>query len=378
VSRSRPHLFGWGWALSFLWSVGFGALLFATTVLPRPGAAPLEASPALRSNWAADFPVRIERVTAALAQLPMALPTPVEEPQGSGPLRWMHRLYEVTLPAPANRAATERLLEPVRSAAPGVALDIAEGAGGARVQIGIDGLLTHTLALRWLDRRPRAAIIIDDLGNDLLTARELAGIDAPLTFAVMPFRPFSQQVAELAALFGREVLLHLPMESEDGEDFGAQNVLRVSSDRTAIVTALDESLAAVPHCVGVNNHMGSRFTGDRERMRWTLERLKEDSLFFIDSRTSPHSVACEVAAAIALPCATRSLFLDETDDEAAVAAQLEALLHLARTRGDVIAIGHPRPDTVAALRAALPGFAPAGVDVVPASVIAADQSLSRR
>jgi polysaccharide deacetylase 2 family uncharacterized protein YibQ len=352
-------------------SVGLGILLYADVVLLQSDTAPTAAPspPPSSGNWAAEFPARIDRVTQALAQLPIPLPTPREEPQGSGALRWELRRYELTLPAPETPGTIAALFAPIHTAVADATVNVSEDFGGAQVQIGVDGLLTHVLALHWLSRQPRAAIIIDDLGNDLRIARELGTLGAPLAFAVMPGRPFSKEVAELAALLGQEVLVHLPMEAESGGDYGADNVLRVEASRDAIVHAVDRELAAVPHAIGANNHMGSRFTADATRMRWVLERVKQAGLFFIDSRTTPRSVACEVAASLALPCAERSVFLDDVDDEAAVHTQLQELLALARTRGDVIAVGHPRPATVAALRAVLPDFAAAHIDIVPLSAI---------
>jgi polysaccharide deacetylase 2 family uncharacterized protein YibQ len=379
VQSSRRRV-GWGWLISLCSSVGLGLLLYGDVVLLQSdnSSSPSLSPPRSRSNWAVEFPASIDQVTQALAHLPIPLPTPHEERQGSGTLRWTLRRYELTVPAPPEPGAIEGLFAPLRTAAPDATVDVTEDAGGAQVHIGVDGLLTHALMLHWLGHRPRAAIIIDDLGSDLRIARELAGLGIPLTFAVMPARPFSREVAELAALLGREVLVHLPMEADSGEDYGAGDVLRIDASHDEIVQAVDQELAAVPHAIGVNNHMGSRFTADHERMRWVLERVKRAGLFFIDSRTTSHSVACEVAASLALPCAERSLFLDDVDDDAAVREQLHTLLTLARTRGDVIAIGHPRPTTVAALRAVLPDFADAQIDFVPLSVMVNDQSLSRR
>ncbi len=375
---SGQRLWRWGWILTPLFSVGFGLLVFADSLLIQGHDEAPTTPPALQADWAAGFPARVERVTVAVEALPLPLPTPAEEPKGSGALHWQHRRYELTIPAPGQAGAIDRVFDVVRAAAPGVSVEVSEHDAGAQVQVGIDGLLTHTIVLHWLGRRPRVAIVIDDLGNDLLIAGQLAEIDAALTFAVLPFRPFSKEVAERAALVGREVLVHMPMEPESGEDFGAQEVLQVGADRPKIVHEVDASVAAIPHAVGVNNHMGSLFTADRERMLWALERLKEEGLFFIDSRTTPLSVACEVAAAIRLPCAARDVFLDDTDEEHAIATQLHTVLELAQSRGDMIAIGHARPATVAALRTALPGFSAAGIDIVSASTIVGARSLSRR
>jgi len=378
VPRTRPRLFSWGWLFGCVWSAILAVLIYVSALSLRDVELPTAPPPTPNSNWAADFPARIDQVTKALERLPWPLPTPHEEPNGAGALRWTHRRYDLSLAQPQEPAAINETMQPVRSAAPGVTVRVAAEADGAQVLIGVDGLLTHTLTLHWVTQRPQVAIIIDDLGNDLRMARALVDLDAPLTLAIMPFRPFSQQAAQLAGLFHREVLVHLPMEAESGEEFGATEVLHADADRSTILRGVDDSLAALPQAVGVNNHMGSRLTADRERMQWILERLKEKGLFFIDSRTTPRSVACDVATRIALPCAGRDVFLDDTDEEAAIREQLQSALQLARVRGRAIAIGHPRQATLAALQATLGDFAAAGVDLVPVSALVAERSLSRR
>lgn len=62
------------------------------------------------------------------------------------------------------------------------------------------------------ERKAIVAIVIDDLGQDLKPAREIAALPASITFAVMPGLPQSRKVAELAKKGNREILLHLPME----------------------------------------------------------------------------------------------------------------------------------------------------------------------
>src|SRR5262249_34740609 len=135
-------------------------------------------------NWAADFPQRITQVTEALARLPVQLPTPATEAQGAGALRWTRLRYVLIWPAMAQPDALEDLFAPIRSAARGVSVTIARDTGTALVQIGIDGLLTHSVAVRQLDHAPRAAIIVADLGDDLRVARTVVEINAPLTVAV--------------------------------------------------------------------------------------------------------------------------------------------------------------------------------------------------
>ena len=371
VPYRRPRLITWSTPLRLLGTIILGVVIYASSQLLDTAIEPLTVPPPPRANWDEDLSARIDRVTALIAHLalPVPIPPPTEIAQGSGAMRWVQRRYDLTLPKPPDLEDLEARFDPLRAAEPGVVVHVTQDANGMEISVGLDGLRTHSLALHWLTRAPRLAVIIDDLGNDLLIARDLVSIAAPLTFAIMPFRPFSAAVAERATLAGREVLLHLPMEADSGKEFGAQGVLHVTAPHDEILRLVDESVAALPQAVGVNNHLGSRFTADRERMQWVLARLKENNLFFIDSKTSPDSVACDVAKTVAVPCATRQIFLDDADDEQRVRKQIAAAVELARRRGDVIAIGHARAATVAALRASLSEALRVGVDIVPASAL---------
>jgi uncharacterized protein len=368
TSTLTPHHSARRIFLSLLSSISLGLLIFLSAFLMHDGGG-VAPPPMPNPNWAADFPQRIVQVTDALARLSLPLPTPTTEAQGAGSLRWTRRRYALAWPAMAEPGLLEDMFEPVRGAAPGVSVSITRDPGTAVVQIGIDGLLTHTVVVHQLAHAPRAAIIIAELGDDLQTARAFVSINAPLTLAILPLRPFTKEIAALAAIFGREVLLQLPMEAESEDDFGAAGVLHADAARGELLQLLDTEHGELPHAVGANNRGGARFTMDRERTQWVLEYLKEQKLFFVDSRTTPDSVACDVAAQLAVACAARDLPLDETDDADAVRAQLEVLEKLAHIRGDVIAIGHPRPATLEALQGGIAGFAAAGIEVVPVSSI---------
>jgi polysaccharide deacetylase 2 family uncharacterized protein YibQ len=95
--------------------------------------------------------------------------------------------------------------------------------------------------------------------------------------------------------------------------------------------------------------------------------LATDGRFFIDSRTSAKSVGEAVARERGVPTAQRNVFLDNVDDEAAVAVQLRRALDDARASGSAIAIGHPRPATLAAIRALGPEASADGVELTLAS-----------
>jgi polysaccharide deacetylase 2 family uncharacterized protein YibQ len=377
----RPRTFHWDWLYGIPLACILGALVFASLLalsdpeLSRrltanePGAD----APALRGDWITDFPERIEAVTAALETLPVPLSRPSEEAQGADRVRWRHRRYEATMPQPDMPGAIETIFAPLGDSARGVVVRVTEHPAGAQVRIGIDGLLTHSVAVQWLGRRPRAAIVVDGLGTNLLQARQLAEVDAPLTFSVRPFQPFSPEVAEIARLFGRQVLVQLPVAGDDAAGSGL--ALTSTASRDAIVETVTQSLAALPKAVGVNAG-GAAALPDRERLRWVLERLKEDALFVIGGDGRASSGTCEMALTVGVPCVDHALVVEAEPDPHAITERIERLAQLARTRGDAIAIVYPGSATVEALHAAVPALVASGVDLVPASMIVLTQSLS--
>lgn len=203
--------------------------------------------------------------------------------------------------------------------------------------------------------RPKIAIIIDDIGNSRKNDDAVLAIDAPLTVSVLPLLPESKKIAEKAGSNGKEVMLHLPMEPHDYPQANpGKGALFTNMDDIAIVTQVYEDIKSIPMLKGVNNHMGSKFTEDRERMRIVLKQLKDKGLFFIDSKTSPRSRSDKTAREMGIKAAARDIFLDNEQNEGYIAGQIEELKKIARKRGAAIGIGHPYPETIAALEKAIP------------------------
>ena len=221
------------------------------------------------------------------------------------------------------------------------------------------------------DAAPRIAIVIDDLGDSLGVAREVLALSPAVTVAVIPHRPASAAVARAAIEAGREVILHLPLEPEERSEMeGGAGVLRTGMTAAGLERQLDADLDVVPYIVGVNGHMGSRFTRDPAAMETLLTALHARGLFFLDSKTSAASVAADTARRVGVRFAERTLFLDHDPSLAAVEKQLDALAATARKEGAAIAIGHPHRSTLAALGAWLPAAERQGIRVVPASALA--------
>lgn len=214
----------------------------------------------------------------------------------------------------------------------------------------------------------RAAIIIDDLGQNLDAARRLLHLPYPLTFSILPHLPQSVETAEEAHHAGRDVMLHLPMEPEPGSAARVgQETVRIGMTSGEVRRIIEDGLASVPYVVGVNNHMGSRATADATLMAEVMRILVERQLYFVDSRTTPRTVALEEARRMGLPAFYRSVFLDDTETVASTTGQLRRFRRIVEEQGVALAIGHPYPSTLAALAHFLPELERHDIQLVPAS-----------
>jgi uncharacterized protein len=196
---------------------------------------------------------------------------------------------------------------------------------------------------------PRIAIIIDDMGFHRLLGDQLLKLDLNLTFSFLPHAPLTTNQAKAAYRAGRDVLVHLPMEPKDASWDPGPGALMVGDTPELVREKTERMLAAVPHAIGANNHMGSRFTEDQAAMRLVIATLQKHSLFFIDSFTSLHSQGLQAAQQVGLPSTRRHIFLDNDQDPDLILHQLAKLIALARRQGTAIGIGHPYPATLAAL-----------------------------
>ncbi|HYA02913.1 MAG TPA: divergent polysaccharide deacetylase family protein, partial [Syntrophobacteria bacterium] len=136
-----------------------------------------------------------------------------------------------------------------------------------------------------------------------------------------------------------------------------------------LLEKLRETLAAFPTVVGVNNHMGSRFSEDEDKMRVVLGEIKQRGLFFVDSRTSAVSRGYSLAVQMGIPTAERDVFLDNIQSPQAIGSELRRLAQLARLKGKAIGIAHPHEVTLEVLRQALPQLRQEGIELVPVSQV---------
>jgi uncharacterized protein len=214
---------------------------------------------------------------------------------------------------------------------------------------------------------PLVAIIFDDAGYSLRAAQDVLTLGRPVTISILPDLPFSRQIAQEAPGHGVQVILHLPIEPDNPAiPLGPGAITGEMSD-DAIRETVAADLDTVPTATGANNHMGSRGTSDPRVMRAVIGVMKTRHLFFVDSLTSPHSVAAQVARQMGVPTAVRAVFLDNQDEETYVRGQLRTVIEVAQRRGQAIAIGHVGRVTARVLREMLPDFDEAGIRFVQVS-----------
>ena len=183
---------------------------------------------------------------------------------------------------------------------------------------------------------------------------------------MLPDVRFNHTIEREAVAGNKGVMLHLPMETLSGLNPGPGKVTTEMSDN-AIAAQVETDLSDVDLARGVNNHEGSKATADPRVMNDVMAVLARRSRFFIDSKTNSASVAETVATQRGVATAGRDVFLDNRADVDYTETQLRAAVAIAKRDGSAIAIGHPRPTTLAAVRAMLPELQADGVTLVLAA-----------
>jgi polysaccharide deacetylase 2 family uncharacterized protein YibQ len=213
-------------------------------------------------------------------------------------------------------------------------------------------------------KQAKVSIVIDDFGTDLGIAKQFASLPFPVTLSVLPHLAHSREIAELAHLEGREVMLHLPMEPLNPKVSPGPGALMLSMPADQIRLNIKAALDTSPYFDGVNNHMGSRMTQDAQVMKTVLSEIKERGLFFVDSMTTNESKGWKVARELKIPTLKRDVFLDDDPSAEAIRSQIARLVEIAKIRGTALAIGHPRKTTLRSLQEGAAYFGEKGIEIV--------------
>ena len=214
---------------------------------------------------------------------------------------------------------------------------------------------------------PKAAFIIDDLGYEREVAKKMIELEFPVTLSILPFLQYSEFIAEEGRKNNQEIILHLPMEPSNSSANPGPGAIKSYMSEEEIRQVVRDCILNFPYIMGVNNHMGSKITENREIMEIVLEEIKGYNLFFIDSMTSKNSIAYQVAQEMGVKTAVRSVFLDNENDMEYIKGQMLEVQKIALREGEAIAIGHSRINTFYVLKRKIPELIKAGIEIVPVS-----------
>lgn len=213
---------------------------------------------------------------------------------------------------------------------------------------------------------PMVAFIIDDIGNRQGMAVALKRLNIPITAAILPDSSYAFDEARQIRQYGLQCLIHLPMQPKNSRHHptSPSGVIRTDSKPGQIREIIQRATKTIPTARGLNNHEGSLVTSDRETITRILRVVKEEGLFFIDSRTAVDTVAFEVARKLNIKTAFRDVFLDSVKSYSHSRQQIKKLISIARKKGSAIAIGHPFQSTLDAIRDSIPGIREKGIKIV--------------
>ncbi len=215
-------------------------------------------------------------------------------------------------------------------------------------------------------RTPRIAFIIDDMGAYDIGALELKRLNIPITASVLPDSRRARRVVHWLKEYNLKVMIHLPMQptNSNGRRYDHREVITVNSTDEEIQSLIRRARRMVPIAEGLNNHEGSRVTSNSQVMKRVLEVVKQEGLFFVDSRTIGRTVAYDLARKMNLKTTHKDVFLDHIPDYSHSMAQIRKLVDIARQKGKAVAIGHPLESTLQAIRDSRQYIKAKGVEIV--------------
>jgi len=210
-------------------------------------------------------------------------------------------------------------------------------------------VLLSSLALAAPSYAGKLAIVIDDFGYRPQQENQVLAMPSAISVAVLPNAPHAREMATKAHNSGHEVLIHLPMAPLSKQPL-EKDTLRPDMSSDEIERIIREAVDKVPYAVGLNNHMGSAMTSSLFGMQKVMQALSRYNLYFLDSMTIGNSQAMRAANGTGVKVIKRRVFLDDSQNEAAIRVQFNRAIDLARRNGSAIAIGHPHPTTVRVLQ----------------------------
>lgn len=217
--------------------------------------------------------------------------------------------------------------------------------------------LYHQNKLNFIEKgknknKPKIAIVIDDMGIDISKSQEILNFPEIYNVSYLTYAKNLQSQINYAKSVGKEILLHIPMEAVKKftkADYGG-DYLTTEKSQMQNIKIFKNMIKNITGYIGINNHMGSKFTSSYDQLYNIVNELKNIGLMFLDSKTINTSKGDVVAKKIKLPYIARDVFLDDSDNVNDILQSLKMLEIVAKNKGYAVAIGHPKANTIKALK----------------------------
>ncbi len=217
--------------------------------------------------------------------------------------------------------------------------------------------------------RPKIVVVIDDLGLNHDRSARTAELPGPLTLSYLPYALDLPSQTAIAQSNGHELMVHMPMQPLRNTADPGPDALLTGMSKTQLLKRIRDNLNAFDGYVGINNHMGSAFTQDQKGLRVLMAELNSRDMLYLDSRTSPTSIAEQTARSYNVATTGRDVFLDHVITEDFIEAAFKRTEDHALKHGSAIAIGHPHELTIEKLSEWLPTLRAKGFDLVPITAV---------
>jgi len=216
-------------------------------------------------------------------------------------------------------------------------------------------------------KNARIAFIIDDIGAYDIGPLELKRLDIPITASVLLDSHYIKEAVYWLKEYQIKCMIHLPMQptNANGNHYDPKKVITLQSTEEDIRNLIHRARQQIPFAEGINNHQGSLATANSEVMARVMKVIKEEGLFFVDSRTIGNSVAYKEAQAFNIKSSHKDLFLDHIQTYTHSMGQIRKLVEIAKSKGNAIAIGHPFETTLRAIQDSLKYIRSQNVEIVP-------------
>ena len=184
--------------------------------------------------------------------------------------------------------------------------------------------------------------VIDDAGMNAEYTKRYALLPFPLTIAVLPKLLHSKDCAYIVRSFGKELILHQPMQSLNHNLDPGPGKISVDMSFSQISSIINENLAEIgPGVKGLNNHEGSEVTEDVLRIGAVLDVCLENKIYFLDSRTTANTKAPQAALERDMTIFEKSgPYIDNIVSREAMLKEIYKSLEAANKNGSAIVIAH--------------------------------------